>query len=225
MDATLRRTLTVLALCAVAAVAGDRVLEPSRAGAPAPGGVVEITPEVRAAGLRFGPEVSESDRTWVLAAVAAARPEAQRLIDEVDGLVTVETQPDLGQAIGLAKLRSDSATIVFATAALNGDRALDRNVAVLHELGHVVDHMLVPDEVVEQLDAGIPRLGSCQSPSDAVGPCTAIEERFADTFAKWALGGRVSLAGSGYGIPAPASIEDWGAPLGLLAAQLNLQQR
>jgi hypothetical protein len=48
-----------------------------------------------------------------------------------------------------------------------------------------------------------------------------VEERFADTFAKWALGGRISLAGSGYGIPAPASIEDWGAPLGLLAAQLN----
>ena len=43
----------------------------------------------------------------------------------------------------------------------------------------------------------------------------------ADTFAKWALRGRISLAGSGYGIPAPASIEDWGRPLGLLAAQLN----
>ena len=53
------------------------------------------------------------------------------------------------------------------------------------------------------------------------GACTAVEERFADTFAKWALRGRISLAGSGYGIPAPASIEDWGPPLGLLAAQLS----
>jgi hypothetical protein len=35
----------------------------------------------------------------------------------------------------------------------------------------------------------------------------------------------VSLAGSGYGIPLPASIEDWGQPLGLLAAQLTIRAR
>jgi hypothetical protein len=93
---------------------------------------------------------------------------------------------------------------------------------VLHELGHVIDFQLVSDELVEELDASIPRVGSCgDSELLPTGACTATDERFADTFAKWALRGRVSLAGSGYGIPAPASIEDWGAPLGLLAAQLN----
>ena len=56
----------------------------------------------------------------------------------------------------------------------------------------------------------------CVVAARRIGP-----QRFADTFAKWALRGRISLAGSGYGIPAPASIEDSGAPLGLLAAQLN----
>ena len=50
------------------------------------------------------------------------------------------------------------------------------------------------------------------------GGCTALEERFADTFAKWALRGAVSLAGSGYGIPAPR-LDEWGAPLAVLAAQ------
>ena len=76
--------------------------------------------------------------------------------------------------------------------------------------------------LIGTLDAGIPTLGTCRSPSADLGPCTAVEERFADTFAKWALGGRVSLAGSGYGIPAPASLESWGSPLGLLAVQLDV---
>jgi hypothetical protein len=84
--------------------------------------------------------------------------------------------------------------------------------------------MLVPDSLVHELDEGVPR-GECQSTVEHTGACTAIEERFADTFAKWALGGAVSMAGSGYGIPTPASLEDWGAPLGQLAARLNVEAR
>ena len=88
----------------------------------------------------------------------------------------------------------------------------------------MIDYQLVPDELVQQLDQGIPRVGTCQPAAELpVGACTVIEERFADTFAKWALRGRFSLAGSGYGIPAPASLEDWGAPLGRLAIQLNVR--
>jgi hypothetical protein len=79
---------------------------------------------------------------------------------------------------------------------------------VLHELGHVVDYALVAPELGRQLDAAIP-------PDPAV-----VEERFADTFAKWALRGSVSIAGAGYRIPTPSSLEDWGAPLGALAATL-----
>jgi hypothetical protein len=47
----------------------------------------------------------------------------------------------------------------------------------------------------------------------------APEELFADTFAKWALSGAMSV-GSGYGVPMPASIEGWGQPLGALAISL-----
>jgi hypothetical protein len=217
MDAPLRRTILVIAVLAVAVIAAQRGLAASNAGDP-----TEIPAATRAAGLTFDSAMTEADRAWVLAAVAAARPEAQRLIDEIDGLVTVTTVPELGDAVGMAMLREDRAEIAFATAWLNGERALDRNVAVLHELGHVVDHFLVSDELAGTLDAGIPTLGTCRSPSADMGPCTAVEERFADTFAKWALGGRVSLAGSGYGIPAPASLETWGSPLGLLALQLDV---
>jgi hypothetical protein len=206
------RVLLVVAACAVVALLGCGLRSDPSA----------IPEEVRAAGLRFAPQVAPDDRAWIEAAIRSARPEAQRLIAEVDGLVEIHTDLPRGEAIGLAELSPGRAVVRFDLRSLNYDRALDRNVVVLHELGHVIEYHLVPDELVAELDRGIPRAGACPATRMLpTGACTAVEERFADTFAKWALGGRISLAGSGYGIPAPASIEDWGAPLGLLAAKLS----
>jgi hypothetical protein len=218
------RRLLVLLLLLVAALPvafarlGNAADRAARFGAEAP----EIGDEVRRAGLRFDPSVPASDRAWVIAAVAAARPEAQRLIAEVDGLVTVQTHRNVDDTIGYAEGGPDGVIVSLDTAKLNGDRALDRNVVVLHELGHVIDFVLVPDELVHQLDTGIPR-GTCRSSTEHIGACTVPEERFADTFAKWALRGAVSMAGSGYGIPTPPSLEDWGEPLGLMAARLSVE--
>jgi hypothetical protein len=79
----------------------------------------------------------------------------------------------------------------------------------------------VPPGLNRRLDDAIPRGGPCiHDDLGSAGGCTPVQERFADTFAKWALGGAVSAAGAGYMIPAPASLEDWGAPLGALAARL-----
>jgi hypothetical protein len=75
-----------------------------------------------------------------------------------------------------------------------------------------------------QLDAGIPPSRDCGEALDGAGGCSAVEERFADTFAKWALRGRFSIAGSGYGVPTPPSLEDWGAPLARLAIELDLRK-
>jgi uncharacterized protein YaiI (UPF0178 family) len=211
----MRRAVLLVVLVVVAAIASGGALIASGQEPDRP---------PREASLQFAAGMSEKDRAWVRAAIASARPEAQRLIDEIDGLVEVSTQASRPDAIGMAHLSEGSALITLDTALLNADRVIDRDVVVLHELGHVIDHMLVPDELVMQLDAAIPR-GTCQSMVDAIGACTAIEERFADTFAKWALRGRVSMAGSGYGIPTPSSLEDWGAPLGRLAAQLTVEAR
>ena len=227
MDSTLARTLRLLLLCGVGAFAivrllgasADGTLEAMATGRP------QLTAEVRAAGLRFDASVPERDRAWILAAVARARPEARRLIDEIDGLVEVRTHSDRGDAIGWARSGQDGSVVSVDTKALNGDRALDRNVVVLHELGHVIDYELVEDELVRQLDAVIPRTGTCASATEVTGACTAIEERFADTFAKWALRGSVSQVGAGYGVPTPVSLEAWGAPLGLLAARLTVEAR
>ena len=206
------RVLLVVVACAAVALIGARL------NADASG----VSAERRAAGLQFAPEVEASDRAWIEAAIRSARPEAQRLIAEIDGLVEIRTDLPRGVAIGLAEMTPQRAVVRFDLRSLNYDRALDRNVVVLHELGHVIDYHLVPDELVQELDRGIPHAGACPATSVLpTGACSAVEERFADTFAKWALGGRISLAGSGYGIPAPRSIEDWGAPLGVLAARLN----
>jgi hypothetical protein len=215
------RVAIVIAAWVLVALIGVRVWPD--AGAAATGGN-EISDETRAATLRFAPGVKPKDRAWILASIARARPEAQRLIAEIDGLVEVRTDRPQGEAIGLAEMTMDRAVVSFDVRTLNGERALDREVVVLHELGHVVDFQLVSDELVQELDRTIPRVGSCgTSPALPTGACTAVEERFADTFAKWALRGAVSITGAGYSLPAPASLEDWGAPLGRLAIQLNVR--
>jgi hypothetical protein len=210
-----RSGLAVLTACLLAAVSG--------CGAQA--GDIGIAPEIRAAGLRFDGTVAPADREWIVGAIASARPEAQQLIDDIDGMVVINTfsQPGNG-VVGLMRPTGPGAySVGFNLAYLNGERKIDRGTTVLHELGHVVDHRLVPPGLRDELAAALPRSGACLSAE--TGDCTAPEERFADTFAKWALRGAVSLTGAGYSVIAPASLEDWGAPLSLLAIQIDVASR
>ena len=218
----MQRALVVIVACALVAVVGARARS-AQSDTVGP----ELSAADRAATFRFN-GVAPQDEAWIRAAIASARPEAQRLIAQVDGVVEFRTDfnqpgspfPIVEQAIGLTDFSSGHAEIALDVRRLDGDRAIDRPMVVLHELGHVIDFLLVDDKLMQQLDAGIPAAGPCQAAVD-YGACTAIEERFADTFAKWALRGRFSLAGSGYGIPTPPSLEDWGQPLARLALQLG----
>lgn len=183
-----------------------------------------ITAAERAAGPSFDASVGTADRAWILAAIAKARPEAQRLIGEIDGMTTFRTRAGLESGIGVTHSRMSGGTasfeIDFDIAALNGQRVVDRDVVVLHELGHAVDFALVPEVTNARLEAAIPRTGSCERDEQgAFGACTEPAERFADTFAKWALRGGVSAVGAGYGVATPASLEDWGGPLAMLARE------
>jgi len=181
------------------------------------GDTVDISAAARAAGPAFAPDVPAADRAWVRTALAAARPEAARLIAESDGLVRFSVFSAGPEApLGVTRSHAHGFDVSLNVAQLNGLRAADRTTVVLHELGHVVDFALVPRALDASLDAGIPRGGPCGAAID----CDRPEERFADTFAKWALNGAVSAAGAGYGIAAPASLEDWGAPLAQLALSL-----
>lgn len=207
----------VVAACVFAGGLASRLARAHTGAAP---GSVRITPEIRRAGLRFSPTVAPTDRQWILAAIAKAQPQARELIDEVDGLVTVDTAGE-GPMMGYTRPQADGYTVWLNLRRLNGTREIDRATTVLHELGHVVDFALIGEATARALDDGIPRGGYCQEHNGVLyGNCAAAEERLADTFAKWALGGAVSAVGAGYGIASPPSLVDWGRPLGALAAQL-----
>src|SRR3954451_23595680 len=89
----------------------------------------ELTPEVRAAGLTFAPEVAAGDQQWVREALAQARPEAQQLIGAIDGLVTISTVNQPGAPwVGMAQEGTDD--IQLNIAYLDGKRKQDRSTAV-----------------------------------------------------------------------------------------------
>jgi len=223
MDPRLQRAIvallvTALAGFAVLIAAGDRAIGDG-VSIDAP----RISEAERAAGARYDPSVPEPDRAWIEASLAAARPEAQRLIAEVDGLV--EYKVHHGDPLGVTRSEVSPLQarfeISFDVASLDGQRTQDRAVTVLHEYGHAIDLALVPKELGDQLEAAIPRGGPCGNYGGVLtGSCAAPAERFADTFAKWALRGSVSVVGAGYQVANPPSLEDWGAPLVELSNRL-----
>jgi hypothetical protein len=227
MDAPSRRVwAAVAAVVLLAAVVSVLAGHGPKAQGEVPSdakGQWRITAQQRAAGPRFDMRtLAPADRAWIEDAIAGARPEARPLIEEVDGLVTfVGGHGPL--FLGLTIPDSRGTTIQLNLDYLDYNRKEDRRQTVLHELGHVIDYALLSDRQDAGFDAAIPRTGQCVSSGDgiAIGACALPRERFADTFAKWALRGAVSITGGGYGIPMPPSLETWGAPLTALGAQLR----
>ena len=138
-------------------------------------------------------------------------------------VLSTYSEPSSG-AVGLMREASPgNYEVTFNLAYLNGERKLDRDSTVAHELGHVIDAALVAPELRDRLAASLPPSGGCVV--EGTGDCTSPPERFADTFAKWALRGAVSVAGAGYAVATPASLEDWGAPLAALAIDVEVASR
>src|SRR5690348_6325768 len=158
----------ILPVLALAAAAGFAVNAARPAAAPASGAEVAgarfrlgpaaaqrtgapVLPAAdRAATFRFAPGTAPEDRAAFLVAVADARPPARRLVALVDGLVDVRVgatgQPG---TLGLTESggpRYEVTVDLGRVASLYGRRGIDR--VVLHELGHVIDHALVPDDVM-----------------------------------------------------------------------------
>jgi hypothetical protein len=179
-----------------------------------------LSESARRATFRFGPDVAPADRQAFLDAVAAARPEARRLIGLVDGLVDVRVGPTgVPGAIGLTEDEEPGYRVTVdlgLVASRFGPRGIERTV--LHELGHVVDHALVTDDVATPMDAEIPTGYGCED--GKLGACAKPEERFAETFAKWALGDIGVNLEIGYKVPPPVvALDVWGRPLARLAAE------
>jgi hypothetical protein len=174
-----------------------------------------ITGEQRDGTFRFAAGSSVEQQQIFLNAVASARPEARRLVELVDGLVTVHFDDPPGEsAIGLTQFDGTGYAVSIdlgAVVARYGVR--EANAIVLHELGHVVDGALVSDELVAELDRDIPIGENCQRDGPAIGACAPIAERFADSFSKWAMDDLGVNLASGYRILPPVPLEKWGRPL------------
>ena len=209
-----RLYLTALAVAGALAIAGiaSSREQPSTSGP-------QLTAQVRSAGLRFDPSVAEGDRQAVRAAIASARPEARALIGLVDGLVDVSVGTTGGHSVGLTQGDGSRYRVTLDLATVSsryGERGIQR--LVLHELGHVVDAVLVPDSLMTLLDDGIPTGLGCDG--GVSGACANRAERFAETFAKWALGDIGINLNVGYKVPPPRlPLDAWGAPLAQLAAR------
>jgi hypothetical protein len=200
--------LVAAAVALTVMLAGGRQLS-----APAAASSGAIPAERVAAPLGFAASVPAGERELVRAAIAAARPEARALIERVDGLVTVSVGVLPGGNAGLTQGNLDGYEITLDLAGVsraNGPRGISR--LVLHELGHVVDHALLDAGHQRALDAGIPAGYSCAAGESTSG-CAPREERFAETFAKWAsndIGINIWL---GYKVLPPPSLDTWGAGL------------
>jgi hypothetical protein len=176
-------------------------------------GLPVLPKRTRAATFRFAAGTAPADRAAVLDAVARSRPAARRLVGLVDGVVDLRIGPT-GEAgaIGLTQpgpryaVTLDLGTVWRAF----GQRGIDR--VVLHELGHVVDFALLPDDVMAALQAGIPAGFGCDQ--GISGACANARERFAESFAKWATGDIGVDLSAGYKVPPPGpTLDAWGAPL------------
>lgn len=206
------------------AVTGGTVPTAARGGSPwaaggaryAAGSGEAIPAATRAAGFEYL-GVAPADRQVIEAAVAGSRPEARRLVELVDGLTAVSVAAP-GGGPGMTMPTADGFKMVLDLGTVSrqmGARGVNR--LVMHELGHVIDGALLSDELRATLDAGIPAGWGCDGGQS--GGCAVREERFAESFAKWAtndIGVDVYL---GYKVPPPGpSLDAWGAPLARLAA-------
>jgi hypothetical protein len=178
--------------------------------------VGRLTAQEWAATFAFDASVAPADHAAFLMAVSHARPDAQRLLLAIDGLVDVHIA---ATAAGIAGVTQGIGPRFSVTVNLgvvsrrDGQRGIDRTV--LHELGHVVDFALVGDALHRRLDAAIPQGYGCDQ--RMMGGCADTRERFAESFAKWATGDIGVDLYLGYKVPPPDDLESWGAPLAAVA--------
>jgi hypothetical protein len=166
----------------------------------------------------FDPAVSPAHRAMVERALAAARPDARRVIDAVAPLATIRVGGAGPEAAGVTADAGDHFDVLLdldGVQATSGAPGVAR--LVLHELAHVVDRAVVTTDVARRLDAAIPRGFGCER--GLGGACAAPEERFAESFAKWATGDIGTTVLLGYSVPPPVPLATWGRPLVPLVAR------
>jgi hypothetical protein len=225
MEVSPRTVLAVLAIAGALAFALSQRAQTAALDGPAPdgaryrvaggggAGTLELKAGLRDGTFTFAPEVSPADRALVLKAVASSRPEARRLVAMVDGLVDLSIGSAGDGAAGRTVIGGARYPVILDLAGAwqrGTQRAVNR--LVMHELAHVIDDALLTDAVVRPLVAAVPRGWGCEEGTS--GACAPGEERFAESFAKWATGDIGVDVYLGYAVPPPEpSLESWGRAL------------
>ena len=176
---------------------------------------------------RFDPTVAAGDREWILAAVDKVRPEARQLIDDVDGMVTISTSASPARRRRRhRRSRSRRARIPGALQPrLPRRRAQGRPRRHRRPRARPRGRLRARcrPSCATSSPAQLPPSGACFTAD--TGDCTAPEERFADTFAKWALRGAVSAVGAGYGTLATRLARGLGRAAGDAGDQVEVASR
>lgn len=197
----------------VAALGADTPLYDVTSGGDRP----SLDDPERAATFTYAPATTTADRRLIDATIAAGRPEAQRLVGLVDGLVDLGVGQTPPGSAGVTQRRGARFTVTVDLALVQrvlGQRGVARDL--WHELGHVVDFAILPREVRAGLLSQVPAGYGCNEQYS--GACADDAERFAETFAKWATGDIGLDLSLGYKVPPPAvSLAAWGEPLARLA--------
>ncbi len=174
-----------------------------------------LTDAQRAGGLQFAPGTNPVDEAAVRNVIAKARPEARRLIDAVDGAVTIiigaSGRPDVAGTTQPLPTGYDVTLDLGTISRRFGERGIAR--LTLHELGHVVDLTLADDATRAALDAATPPSIPCAATDLACQGRSNREERFAESFAKWATADMGVGLEIGYRVPPPTDLAGWGLPL------------
>lgn len=132
--------------------------------------------------FRFAPGTKASDRAAFLSAVTHAGPGARKIIHVTDerttvGFVNSGSMHD-PRALGEAQGNRKAYKVRLLRGVIRSPDESLRMRVILHELGHIVHHVLLGDRLMEKFAAPLP----CQNRLD----CSATE-RFADGFALWAF--------------------------------------
>lgn len=140
-----------------------------------------------------------ADRSAIGSAIGSGRPAARRLLDEAAGAhpIRVSTH-EAPRWVSMMRVRAGAVELALSRAHLHVLPGRARNQTLWHEAGHAVDLLLSRRDDQAFADA-FRRSANWRPCFSYAGACLDEDEIFAEQFAYWATGDRVSR--SGYRIP------------------------
>lgn len=157
-------------------------------------------PSETRASLHYARGVSTADRSAIRSAIGSGRPAARGLLREAAGAhpirVTTHVAP---RWISMLRVRAGEVELDFSRAHLHVLPRRMRNQTLWHEAGHAVDLLLLSRRHDEAFAQAFRRSANWRSCFGYAERCLDEDEVFAEQFAYWATGDRISR--SSYRIP------------------------